>query len=88
MTEILLRISLGILAIAALLALFRVIRGPTLPDRVVALDLFGILVASFTVVNAAATGLSFFLDVALVIALLSFVGTIGYARYIELAERT
>lgn len=88
MIAIILRISLGILAIAALLALFRVIRGPTLPDRVVALDLFGILVASFTVVNAAATGLSFFLDIALVIALLSFVGTIAYARYIELAERT
>jgi len=83
-----LRVSLGILAIAALLTLFRVIRGPTLPDRVVALDLFGILIAGFTVVNAAATGLSFFLDVALVIALLSFVGTIGYSRYIEVAERT
>ena len=88
MIAIILRISLGMLAIAALLALFRIIRGPTLPDRVVALDLFGILVASFTVVNAAATGLSFFLDIALVIALLSFVGTIAYARYIELAERT
>ena len=88
MIAIILRISLGMLAIAALLALFRIIRGPTLPDRVVALDLFGILVAGFTVVNATATGLSFFLDIALVIALLSFVGTIAYARYIELAERT
>ena len=62
MIAIILRISLGMLAIAALLALFRIIRGPTLPDRVDALDLFGILVAGFTVVNAAATGLSFLLD--------------------------
>lgn len=79
-------IAYGILAISILLALLRVIRGPTLPDRVVALDLIGVLVVGFAVVSSAATGLPYFLDVAIVIALLSFVGTIAYSRYIEIAK--
>ena len=82
------QIAFVLLAVAALVALIRVIRGPTLPDRVVALDLIGVLIVGFAVVNAAATGYSYFLDVAIVIALLSFVGTIAYARYVERAKRS
>ena len=83
MFEITIRIALAILSLAALLAGIRVVRGPTIPDRVVALDLVGILVAAIGVVNAAITGSSYFLDVAIVIALISFVGTVAYARYVE-----
>jgi multicomponent Na+:H+ antiporter subunit F len=87
MLDLLFPVVFGILAVSALLALVRVIRGPTLPDRVVALDLMGVLVVGFAVVSAAATGSPYFLDVAIVIALLGFVGTIAYARYIETAKR-
>lgn len=80
--------ALAVLAAAALLALWRVVRGPTLPDRVVAIDLLGVIVTAFAVVGAAATGSSWFLDIAIVIALVSFVGTMAYARYIERAERS
>lgn len=83
MFDITIRIALAILALAALLAAVRVVRGPTIPDRVVALDLVGILVAAIGVVSAASTGASHFLDVAIVIALISFVGTVAYARYVE-----
>ena len=76
-------IALLTLAIAALLALVRVVRGPTLPDRVVAIDLIGVLIVGMIVVSAAATGEQAFLDVAIVIALISFVGTVAYARYVE-----
>ena len=86
MLELLLDTARAILALAALLTLVRVIRGPTTPDRVVALDLVGILTAGFVVVSAAASGSSFFLDVAIVVALISFVGTIAYARYVEISE--
>lgn len=86
MLDLLLGAALGILAISALLALVRVIRGPTLPDRVVALDLIAVLVVGFAVVSAAATGAPYFLDIAIVIALIGFVGTIAYARYVEQAE--
>lgn len=88
MPELLLAASLAVLAAAALLALWRVVRGPTLPDRVVAVDLLGVIVTGFAVVSAASTGSTWFLDIAIVIALLSFVGTIAYARYVETAERT
>ncbi len=83
MLDIAIRIALALLSLAALLAAVRVVRGPTLPDRVVALDLVGILVAAIAVVSAATTGHRYFLDVAIVIALISFVGTIAYARYVE-----
>ncbi|HVH13989.1 MAG TPA: monovalent cation/H+ antiporter complex subunit F [Longimicrobium sp.] len=78
----------AVLAAAALLTLWRVVRGPTLPDRVVAIDLLGVIVTGFVVVSAASTGATWFLDIAIVIALISFVGTIAYARYIEAAKRT
>ncbi len=81
-------ITLVMLAAAALLAFVRVVRGPTLPDRVVAIDLIGVLVVGLIVVSAAATGEDSFLDVAIVIALISFVGTVAYARYVEKEDRT
>jgi multicomponent Na+:H+ antiporter subunit F len=87
MPPLLLAASLAVLAAAALLALWRVVRGPSLPDRVVAIDLLGVIVTGFAVVGAASTGATWFLDIAIVIALVSFVGTIAYARYIETAER-
>lgn len=83
MLDMTLQIALAILSLAALLALIRVVRGPTLPDRVVALDLVGVLVAAVAVVSAALTGHRYFLDVAIIIALISFVGTVAYARYVE-----
>ena len=81
-------LTLLMLAAAALLAFVRVIRGPTLPDRVVAIDLIGVLIVGLIVVSAAATGERSFLDVAIVIALISFVGTVAYARYVEKEDQT
>ena len=83
MLDLAIEITLVMLALAALLAFVRVLRGPTLPDRVVAIDLIGVLIVGVLVVEAAATGNQAFLDVAIVIALISFVGTIAYARYVE-----
>jgi multicomponent Na+:H+ antiporter subunit F len=54
-----------------------------LPDRVVAIDLIGVLIVCVIVTVAATTGRHAYLDVAIVIALVSFVGTVAYARYIE-----
>ena len=88
MLDITIGIALVMLAVAALLAFVRVVRGPTLPDRVVAIDLIGVLIVGVIVVSAAATGERAFLDVAIVIALISFVGTVAYARYVEREERS
>lgn len=75
--------TLAILGIALLIAVVRLIKGPTLPDRIVAMDLIGVLVVGLIVVLAASTGVEATLDAALVIALIGFVGTIAYATYVE-----
>lgn len=80
-------LSITMLAVAALVTLVRLLRGPTLPDRVVAIDLIGVLIVGLIVLESAATGERAFLDVAMVIALVSFVGTVAYARYVEREER-
>jgi multicomponent Na+:H+ antiporter subunit F len=76
-------VALTMLAAAACLTFVRLLKGPTLPDRVVAIDLIGVLMVSILVVTAAATAQQAFLDVGMVVALISFVGTVAYSRYIE-----
>jgi multicomponent Na+:H+ antiporter subunit F len=76
-------IALAMLSVALLLAFARLARGPTLPDRVVALDLISILTAGSAAVYAIAAEQAVFLDVALILALISFLGTVAFARYLE-----
>ena len=71
------------LAVAAVLTFIRLAKGPTLPDRVIAIDLIGVLLVCLLVLMAGVTAQQAFLDVAMVVALISFVGTVAYARYIE-----
>lgn len=65
------------------LAFIQLVRGPTLPDRVVALDLFAVLSTAFLTVYAIDTDQQVFLDVAIVLALIAFLGTVAFALYIE-----
>jgi multicomponent Na+:H+ antiporter subunit F len=76
-------VALTMLAVAAGLTFSRLARGPTLPDRVIAIDLIGVLLVCLLVLTAGVTAQQAFLDVAMVAALISFVGTVAYARYIE-----
>ena len=78
-----LEIVLGLLALASLLGFVRLLRGPILPDRVVAFDLLATLAVGISAVYSMAHDQPVFLDVAVVIALISFVGTVAFARYIE-----
>ena len=76
-------IALAMVALGAILAFARLMRGPTLPDRVIAIDLIGVLIVCTLVVVASTNAMAVFLDVAIFIALISFVGTVAYARYVE-----
>jgi multicomponent Na+:H+ antiporter subunit F len=79
-------IALGLLTLAVALTLLRLVRGPTLPDRVLALDLLATLAISLVGVLALTTGLSVYLDVALALCLVGFVASAALARYV-LARR-
>jgi len=65
-----------------LLAAYRVIRGPTTPDRVVALDTIGTNVVAIAVLFALRTGRGLFVTVSLVLAIIGFVSTIAVARFV------
>lgn len=71
------------LSLAAVLCVVRLILGPTVPDRIVALDALLYVVVSGIAVGAAATGDSSFLAVLVAVALLGFVGTVTVARFVE-----
>jgi multicomponent Na+:H+ antiporter subunit F len=83
MLDIISHITLVTLGVALLVAFVRLVKGPTLPDRIVAMDLFGVLVVGLIVVLAGSTGVGATLDAAIVIALVGFLSTVGYATYVE-----
>ena len=78
-------LALAILHLALLLAFVRIVRGPSLPDRVVALDLSGTLVVGIIAVYGLLTAQPAVLDVAIALALVSFLGSVAFARYLERA---
>jgi multicomponent Na+:H+ antiporter subunit F len=82
-----LAIVYAMLGAAALLAFFRLARGPTLPDRVVALDLIALITVGTIAAYAIDVRQQVFVDSALVVALIAFLGTVAFARYIERSER-
>jgi len=83
MLDIVIAIVFTVLSGSALLVFIRLVKGPSLPDRVVASDLLGTIAVCLMVVGAAAAGQRALLDASIVIALISFVSNIAYARYIE-----
>ena len=76
-------IVLPLLSLAVVVSFVRLVRGPSLPDRVVALDLMTTLGIGIIAIYAIGTHQAIFLDVAIVIALISFLGTIAFAYYVQ-----
>lgn len=76
-------ICLAALAVSAVLCLVRLIRGRSLADRIVALDVLLIIIAIGIAVDAARTRRGTYLDALLVVTLIAFIGTTAVARFIE-----
>jgi len=76
-------IFFSLILAGAALTLYRLLRGPTVPDRVAALDILNVMITSAIVLFSLIDGNSLFLDIALVYAALSFLETIVIARYLE-----
>ena len=66
-----------------IMAMIRVIHGPTAPDRIVGLDTINTIVIVGMVIFGAAFNEVIYIDVAIVYALLSFISTLFIAKYIE-----
>lgn len=82
-TGVMLALAAALLAVAAICALVRIVLGPSLPDRVVALDAIALLAICAIGLAALATRAAAMLDAAMAMALVSFVGTVALARYAE-----
>ncbi|WP_420642690.1 monovalent cation/H+ antiporter complex subunit F [Candidatus Leptofilum sp.] len=78
--------GLTFLMITVALAFWRMRQGPSLPDRVVALDLLMTVGIAVTAVYAMIMNEPLIMDVATVLALISFLGTIAFAYYVDLRE--
>ena len=65
------------------MCLYRIGRGPTAPDRAVAIDILGIVVVCFTALLALKTGRDYYLNVGIAWAILSFIGAIALAKHLE-----
>lgn len=83
MADLLIWCAATLAGAAFLLALYRFIKGPSAADRVVAFDAMTIVAITGIVLTALVEGRGIYLDVALVYALLSFLGVIVVARYLE-----
>jgi multicomponent Na+:H+ antiporter subunit F len=75
-------VCLGVLAVSALLCVGRIVRGPSVADRALALDALLVVIVVGVGVGAVRTGSGVYLDVLLVVALVAFIGTTAVGRFI------
>lgn len=85
--DVVMLIVLVLITLAILLPLYRLFTGPTLGDRVVAVDLLGVIAVGFMALYSLLTGESVYLDAAIALALIAFLGTVAFARYYEIDNR-
>ena len=76
-------ISVGMVSVAGALIVWRLLSGPSVSDRVVALDTLSLLLVSFLVIFSVASDVDAYLDAAIVLSLVAFLGTVAFARFIE-----
>ncbi|EFR95978.1 Na(+)/H(+) antiporter subunit F, partial [Listeria ivanovii FSL F6-596] len=81
--QIALSIGLLLYSISTFLYLYRILKGPTTSDKVVALDSIGMNLVAIVALLSMFYDTNAFLDVILLIALLAFIGTVSFAKFIE-----
>jgi multicomponent Na+:H+ antiporter subunit F len=76
-------LSFALLTISLFAGLYRLLTGPSLPDRMVVLDLVASLVIGLIITYIMLTGMTVYINVAVVIALLVFMSNIAFAKYLK-----
>jgi multicomponent K+:H+ antiporter subunit F len=82
MIAVALTVAMGCIAIAVLLNLYRLFRGPTAPDRILALDTMVINVIAFIILFGIMESSTTYFEAALLLAMVGFVGTVAYAKFL------
>ncbi len=78
-----LNILLYVQIVLCIFCLYRIIRGPSIADRMVGIDIFGILVVGICAILSITTQKSFILDIGIAWIILSFIGTLTLAKYLS-----
>ena len=77
-----LTIAMGCLALALALNLYRLFTGPAIADRILALDTMVINAIALIVLHGISAGTTIYFEAALLIAMVGFVGTVAYAKFV------
>lgn len=83
MMHSMLLLSLALMALAVIGCMYRLLKGPSVPDRIASLDLIGVLLLSMIAIISILLRTSAYFDIILVIGILTFIGTAAFARYME-----
>lgn len=83
MIETMLTISLVLFSTTIAIAVIRIVLGPSMPDRVIALDMIGVNLIAIIAVVSIMLKTKAFLEVILILGILSFIGTIAFSKFIE-----
>ncbi|MGQ9678685.1 MAG: monovalent cation/H+ antiporter complex subunit F [bacterium] len=76
-------IPIVVLIPAAFFCLYRALQGPSIADRAIAVDMMGVVFSAITALVALRLRLSYLLDISIALAVISFVGTLALAKYLE-----
>ncbi|MGE6629904.1 Na(+)/H(+) antiporter subunit F1 [Bacillus sp. NPDC077027] len=86
MMELIMQISLGILALSTFMFVIRVIKGPSIPDRIIALDAIGINLIGITAIVSILLRTTAFFEIILLLGILAFIGTVAFSKFLEKGE--
>lgn len=81
--KLLLIICMIAIGAAMLGFIYRLVKGPSVPDRVMALDAIGVALMAIVGVLSIVSNTPFYVDIVLLLAILSFIGTLSFAKFLE-----
>jgi multicomponent Na+:H+ antiporter subunit F len=84
--HMLIYVALAILVFAMLLMLYRVVKGPTTADRVIALDSIGVALISVVALLSILLDTTMYFEVILLLSILAFIGTVAFSKFLERGE--
>lgn len=85
-THIILYLAMGILVVALLIVFVRIFKGPSIQDRIVGLDQTASIAMGFILIYGMMTEKDIYFDIPIIIALISFIGTVAISTYLKQKE--